>query len=103
MAIPFTCPHCGKSMTVDDKFAGQTGPCSGCQQPITIPSSTGPSLGSGSSGYGLTVLGIGAACLLGCVVCAGVAGILLLPLRFGHAGAQKSASQNHLKQIAIAL
>jgi len=102
MPIPFTCPHCSKSMTVDDRFAGQTGPCSGCQQPITIPSSTVPAAGSGGTGLG-TVLSVGMACLLGCVLCGGVAGILLIPLGFRSAASGKAASQNNLKQIMIAL
>jgi hypothetical protein len=37
MAIPFSCPHCGRRTDVDEKFAGQTGPCSDCGLPITIP------------------------------------------------------------------
>jgi hypothetical protein len=100
MPIPFTCPHCGKSMTVDDKFAGQTGPCAGCQQPITIPAA--PARPSGGAGIG-TALGIGAACLLGCVLCAGVVGILLAPLGFRGMIATRAASHNNLKQIALAL
>lgn len=104
MPIPFTCPNCGKSMTVDDRFAGQTGPCSGCQQPITIPSSKGPPQGgvSGGSGWGM-VLGVGAACLLGCVLCGGVVALLLVPLGLHGVTSPNAATQNNLKQIALAL
>ena len=36
MPIQFQCPHCGLELTVEDRFAGQTGPCRGCGQPVTI-------------------------------------------------------------------
>jgi hypothetical protein len=41
MPIPFTCPACGRSTQVDDRFAGQSGPCSGCGQPVTVPLADG--------------------------------------------------------------
>ncbi len=37
MPIPVTCPSCLKRFTVNDKFAGQTGPCPNCRKPIKIP------------------------------------------------------------------
>jgi uncharacterized membrane protein YhaH (DUF805 family) len=37
MPIPFTCPHCGRQTTVDDRYAGQSGPCAGCGGPVTVP------------------------------------------------------------------
>jgi hypothetical protein len=36
MPIPFTCPHCGRQTNVADQYIGQTGPCSGCGQTVTI-------------------------------------------------------------------
>ena len=42
MPIPFTCPHCGHATTVDDQFAGQTGPCSECGQMVTVPGAATP-------------------------------------------------------------
>jgi type II secretory pathway pseudopilin PulG len=42
MSINFTCPHCNKNMQVDDAYAGQTGPCAGCGQTITIPGPAKP-------------------------------------------------------------
>jgi len=37
MSISFTCPHCGHQTDVPDEYAGQTGPCTSCEKPITIP------------------------------------------------------------------
>jgi hypothetical protein len=37
MPIPFTCPHCGRQTNVPDEYAGQSGPCAGCGQTITVP------------------------------------------------------------------
>jgi len=37
MAIQVVCPGCKKSFSVDDKFAGKTGPCPKCKTKITIP------------------------------------------------------------------
>ena len=37
MAILFNCPHCGSQTNVDDRFAGQSGPCRSCGQTITVP------------------------------------------------------------------
>lgn len=35
--IEFHCPACGKRLRTTDDKAGQTAPCSGCQQPVTVP------------------------------------------------------------------
>jgi len=37
MPIPVLCPGCKSQFTVSDQFAGRTGPCPKCKQPITIP------------------------------------------------------------------
>jgi len=37
MGIPFTCPHCGHYTNVQDRFAGETGPCAGCGKEVTVP------------------------------------------------------------------
>jgi hypothetical protein len=42
MSIPFTCPHCGEQTLVEDKYAGQSGPCIRCGKPITVPLTRGP-------------------------------------------------------------
>ena len=51
MAIPFTCPRCGRQTNVAEGYVGQSGPCGGCGQTVTIhapgmaPMSAGGRLG----------------------------------------------------------
>jgi len=40
MPIDFTCPYCGLLTKVSDEYAGRSGPCAGCGQSVTIPSTT---------------------------------------------------------------
>jgi hypothetical protein len=37
MPIPVVCPGCKSRFTVSDQFAGRTGPCPKCKQPLTVP------------------------------------------------------------------
>ena len=37
MPIQVTCPKCLKRFQVSDKFAGKTGPCPNCKQPLKVP------------------------------------------------------------------
>jgi transcription elongation factor Elf1 len=37
MPIQFQCPHCGLETPVDERFAGQTGPCRQCGKAVTVP------------------------------------------------------------------
>lgn len=37
MPIPVICPGCKSRFAVSDQFAGRTGPCPKCKQPIKIP------------------------------------------------------------------
>ena len=36
MPVPFTCPHCGHQTLVQDQYVGQSGPCAGCGQMVTV-------------------------------------------------------------------
>lgn len=80
MPIPFTCPHCGVQTTVADQYAGHTGPCGSCGQPISIPPSAGAPQASPPSKSSvplvLLILGIGFVVLL---VCGGLLAALVLP------------------------
>lgn len=37
MPFQFTCPYCFKKTFVEDKYAGQTGPCASCGKVVTLP------------------------------------------------------------------
>src|ERR1700744_320422 len=42
MSISFSCDSCGKSFTVDDKFAGKKGKCKQCGATMQIPNGATP-------------------------------------------------------------
>ena len=37
LPIEFDCPHCGRTLRVNDKFAGQSGKCPACQKALVVP------------------------------------------------------------------
>jgi hypothetical protein len=43
MSITFACGHCGKTFTLDDKFAGKKGKCKQCGSTMQIPDAAQPS------------------------------------------------------------
>ncbi|MBW3598772.1 MAG: DUF1559 domain-containing protein, partial [Planctomycetes bacterium] len=105
MPIAFTCPHCGAAKTIADTYAGQTGPCAECGQPVTIPGKPMGAPPPKPSGGGLSavliILGVVA---VGFLACGGVLLALLLPAVQGARGAARQAAcRNNLKQIAIAM
>ncbi len=112
MPIQFTCPHCQKTTTVADQYAGQTGPCQMCGQTITIPIAGGmpqkqlnapPAHRSGGGGVAIVaiVLGVGFVLLLGC---GGILAAMLFPaIRSSQVAAQRINSSNNLRMLAIAL
>lgn len=111
MPIKFTCPHCGKETTVADTYAGQSGPCAGCGQTITIPA-----IGAGappmlppppapSEGKGWNVvLIVLAATIIPLIACGGILAALLLPaIQAAREAARRTQCNNNLRNVVLAL
>lgn len=108
MPIPFTCPHCGHSTSVDVRYAGQAGPCAHCGQTVVVPPLTSGKSSGTSAGC---IVGIVLAAVLGPLVviaCIGILVALLLPAVQASREAAREAShrmqcQNQERQFGFAM
>ena len=115
MPIPFTCPHCGAQRMVADEYAGQSGTCASCHQPITIPANPQmlqdgtplvPPAATTSSGGGKVALWVvlGVAVVLGACMVIGILTALLLPaVQMARDAARQMESSNQMKKVGLAM
>jgi prepilin-type processing-associated H-X9-DG protein len=123
MPIPFTCPYCGKTTTVADQYAGQTGPCVSCGQDVTIPQGVSGSIApdplgkplpttplatppppraKSTSGIAVVLIVLGA--FFGLFLCGGVGVALLLPaIQSAREAARRAQCMNNMRQIGVAM
>jgi prepilin-type processing-associated H-X9-DG protein len=114
MAIRFTCPHCGVQTDVAEGYAGQSGPCAGCGETITVPplpGTPGYSPPAKRSPAPVAVVLVVVIALGACVLCGGGflfflglrAGVAPLPRPVAAPPAPESVCVDKLRQIGLAM
>ena len=109
MMIYFTCPHCRTSSDIDEKYAGQTGPCRSCGEMVTIPGNLHESVApvaaaprAAGSGLKLGLIIVSVVGVVGLFIVGVLAALLLPAVGAARGAAQRVQCNNHLKQIALA-
>lgn len=109
MPIHFTCPHCGRKTKVGDQYAGHTGPCAGCGQPISVPMpasfATPPVRPRGNSGGNKVLIIVVGVCVAVFLICGGIIGMaVVLPgIQAARETGRRATCTHNLKQIAAAM
>lgn len=110
MSFVFRCPHCGTETEVEERYAGQTGPCAICGKLVTVPyaESQPPSSGLGRDRGALVsipvILGVSVVGLLAAATIIGLGIAMLAPVvQTARSSAQAISCSSNLKQIALAL
>ncbi|MGQ9606880.1 MAG: DUF1559 family PulG-like putative transporter [Thermogutta sp.] len=108
MVVKFFCPHCGNAIEAADQYAGTTGRCARCGQPVRVPGGAGfaPAYDDSPRRRTLWILVL-ALVLAGSMVLLAVIGILialLLPaVQAAREAARRTMCMTHLKQIGVAM
>lgn len=108
MVVKFFCPHCGNAIEAADQYAGTTGRCTKCGQPVRVPGRAGfaPVYADSPRRRTLWILVL-ALFLAGSMVLLAVIGILialLLPaVQAAREAARRAMCITHLKQIGVAM
>jgi type II secretory pathway pseudopilin PulG len=105
MSIPFSCPQCGSHENAGEQYAGMTVPCKKCGHMVQVPfHNAGASRAANGSGVGMIILVVALVSLVVLMACGGILVALLLPaVQAARTAARRVQSQNHLKQIVLAL
>ncbi len=107
MAIQFSCPHCQVVTSVDEKYAGSTGPCRECGKVIAIPAGAGQvtfqpaeATKKGCSGVAIA-LGVVLGLIL--LIVPILIALLLPAVQAAREAARRSSCTNNERQIALAM
>jgi hypothetical protein len=104
MPIDVTCPHCGKTTTVANEYAGQSGVCANCRKPITAPVSgcVAPFSATPGRRFPLESKALVGSFLF--IPAVGIVIALLLPaVQAAREAARRMNCANHMTQISLAI